>query len=263
MINGGSSRRCSPNVVAPDGHGQTLACFRRHSMGSQNRGPLARPALCHPSPSTCWRRLRLWEDDELCLHIWRPFLRQLDTQGRPKWGGCFVDGILLPPKGRRRRRQNQAQQRHKVGGSVDGQGIALGSTLHVASLAEVTLEQLPLAAISVLRQHDGRPRHKPKRVIADRAYNKPPIAHPTAGQRDQAGLSRLQKQTQLFPPPTPRMDVLCDGTASVGRSNARLPGWRASAVLLCVTTDTRSCIKPSSASFAFRSPSGPYETTSR
>lgn len=150
-----------------------------------------------------------------------------------------------------------------MGGSGRRPGHFLASTLHGASPAELTLVERTLAAISVPRQNDGRPLHKPQRVIADRAYDKPPIAHPTAGQRDQAGLSRLQKQTQVFPPPTPRMDVLRDGTASVGRSNARLPGWRASAVLLCVTTDTRSCIKPSSASFAFRSPSGPYETTSR
>jgi transposase len=53
--------------------------------------------------------------------------------------------------------------------AVDGQGIALGSTLHSASPAEATLVEGTLATISVPRQHGGRPRQKPQRVIAERA----------------------------------------------------------------------------------------------
>ncbi len=33
----------------------------------------------YPSPSTCWRRLRRWEEKELWLKIWRIFLLQLDA----------------------------------------------------------------------------------------------------------------------------------------------------------------------------------------
>jgi transposase len=58
---------------------------------------------------------------------------------------------------------------------VDGQGIPLGSTLHSASPAEVTLVEGTLAVISVPRQHGGRPRQKPERVIADRAYDSDPL----------------------------------------------------------------------------------------
>ena len=53
--------------------------------------------------------------------------------------------------------------------AIDGRGIALGSTLHSASPAEATLVEGTLATISVPRQHGGRPRQKPQRVIAERA----------------------------------------------------------------------------------------------
>src|SRR3954469_22829497 len=36
----------------------------------------------YPSPSTCWRRLRLWEEDGTWLKIWRQFLNELDQKGR-------------------------------------------------------------------------------------------------------------------------------------------------------------------------------------
>jgi transposase len=53
---------------------------------------------CYPSPSTCWRRLRLWEEDDVWLDIWRAFLRRLDAQGRLQWQECFADGSFAPAK---------------------------------------------------------------------------------------------------------------------------------------------------------------------
>jgi transposase len=58
---------------------------------------------------------------------------------------------------------------------VDGAGVPLGSTLHSASPAEVTLVESTLAAIAVPRAHGGRPRWKPRRLIADRAYDSDPL----------------------------------------------------------------------------------------
>jgi transposase len=34
-----------------------------------------------PSPSTCWRRLREWEEQDVWLDAWRAFLGQLDEHG--------------------------------------------------------------------------------------------------------------------------------------------------------------------------------------
>ena len=54
---------------------------------------------------------------------------------------------------------------------VDGEGIPLGSTLTSASPAEVTLAESTLEAIKVPRRGRGRPKKRPKRLIADRGYD--------------------------------------------------------------------------------------------
>ena len=59
---------------------------------------------------------------------------------------------------------------------VDGRGLPLGNYLHSASPAEVKLAETTLATIRVGRSHHaGRPRQKPMRVIADKAYDSDPL----------------------------------------------------------------------------------------
>src|SRR6202007_2092432 len=59
---------------------------------------------------------------------------------------------------------------------VDGAGVPLGDHLHSASPAEVRLAETNPAAIRVARRHRaGRPRQKPVRVIADKAYDSDPL----------------------------------------------------------------------------------------
>jgi transposase len=59
---------------------------------------------------------------------------------------------------------------------VDGRGVPLGNSLHSASPGEVTLAETTLATIRVGRRHHaGRPRQKPVRVIADKAYDSDPL----------------------------------------------------------------------------------------
>jgi len=57
---------------------------------------------------------------------------------------------------------------------VDGAGVPLGIQLGSASPAEVKLAESTLAQISV-PQKRGRPRKRPLRVIADRAYDSDPL----------------------------------------------------------------------------------------
>jgi transposase len=52
----------------------------------------------YPSPSTCWRRLRDWEEQDVWLDIWRKFLGELDEQGRLDWEETFADGSFAPAK---------------------------------------------------------------------------------------------------------------------------------------------------------------------
>ena len=56
----------------------------------------------------------------------------------------------------------------------DGEGVPLGVRLESASPAEVTLADATLAEVRVPRAK-GRPRQRPKRVIADRGYDSDPL----------------------------------------------------------------------------------------
>jgi len=52
----------------------------------------------YPSPSTCWRRLQLWEEQDVWLDVWRQFLAELDARGQLDWSESFVDGSFAPAK---------------------------------------------------------------------------------------------------------------------------------------------------------------------
>ncbi len=58
---------------------------------------------------------------------------------------------------------------------VDGQGVPLGIHLGSASPAEVKLLEPTLTTIAVPRAGRGRPRQKPQRLIADKAYDSDPL----------------------------------------------------------------------------------------
>src|SRR5208282_6519227 len=59
---------------------------------------------------------------------------------------------------------------------VDGQGVPLGKHLGSASPAEVKLAEITLASIRVPNPcRCGRPRQKPQRLIADKAYDSDPL----------------------------------------------------------------------------------------
>lgn len=52
----------------------------------------------YPSPSTCWRRLRDWEEKDVWLTIWRTFLGELNRKGRLDWSEAFIDGSFAAAK---------------------------------------------------------------------------------------------------------------------------------------------------------------------
>jgi transposase len=54
---------------------------------------------------------------------------------------------------------------------VDGAGLPLGVHLSPANCAEVRLAETTLAQVAVPRAGSGRPKQKPDRIIADRAYD--------------------------------------------------------------------------------------------
>lgn len=58
---------------------------------------------------------------------------------------------------------------------VDGKGIPLGVRIVSATPAEVTLAEETLKSIRVPRKGRGRPKQKPKRVVADKGYDSGPL----------------------------------------------------------------------------------------
>jgi hypothetical protein len=52
----------------------------------------------YPSPSTCWRRLKQWEEEGIWLNAWRTLLGALDAEGLLKWDEAFLDGSFAPGK---------------------------------------------------------------------------------------------------------------------------------------------------------------------
>src|ERR1017187_6357258 len=100
----------------------------------------------YPHPSTCWRRLRDWEEQGIWLKVWRAFLSELNERRQLKWSESFLDGSFAPPK------KGAAESEKQSGGKgtkwmvvVDGRGVPLGDYLHSASPAEVRLAETTLA----------------------------------------------------------------------------------------------------------------------
>jgi transposase len=52
----------------------------------------------YPHPSTCWRRLRDWEEQGVWLNIWRVFLSELNEREQLDWSESFLDGSFAPAK---------------------------------------------------------------------------------------------------------------------------------------------------------------------
>ena len=52
----------------------------------------------YPSPSTVWRRLRDWEEDEVWDNIWFAFILKLDEKAELRWAETFMDGAFAPAK---------------------------------------------------------------------------------------------------------------------------------------------------------------------
>jgi transposase len=52
----------------------------------------------YPSPSTCWRRLRDWEERGIWEAAWRALLAELDEQQHLGWEEVFTDATFTAAK---------------------------------------------------------------------------------------------------------------------------------------------------------------------
>jgi transposase len=68
-----------------------------------------------PHPSTCWRRLRDWEERGVWLQIWRAFLSELNERQQLKWSESFLDGSFAPAKKGARKSEEPSGARGRSG----------------------------------------------------------------------------------------------------------------------------------------------------
>jgi len=79
-----------------------------------------------PSPATCWRRLRDWEEQGVWLTIWRAFLAELNQREQLDWSESFLDGSFAPAKKGAAKSENQAGQGYEVDGGGRRRGCSFG-----------------------------------------------------------------------------------------------------------------------------------------
>ena len=50
------------------------------------------------SPTTCWRRLKEWEEAGVWEMLWRVILATLQAEQKLDWAQAFLDGSFVPAK---------------------------------------------------------------------------------------------------------------------------------------------------------------------
>jgi len=125
------------------------------------------------SATTCWRRLRQWEEDGTLLELWRAFLGLVERCREGALGRVLHRRELRP-----RERGGAGVGKTKRGKGtkwmvlVDGAGTPLGLHLDSASPSERKILEATLNTVAVRWVHRaGRPRRYPDRLIADRGYD--------------------------------------------------------------------------------------------
>jgi transposase len=123
---------------------------------------------------TCWRRLRAWYLAGVWDDIHHILLNHLRRAKRIDFSRFLVDAIHVRAVGGGSQTGPSPVDRRKPGSKMhvisDAQGVPLGSRLTAANVNEVT-ELIPLVdAVPAIAGRVGRPRRRPKKVQADRAY---------------------------------------------------------------------------------------------
>ena len=66
------------------------------------------------SSTTCWRRLKAWEEDGTWEKVWRGLLTLLDERENLDWGRVSLEGSFISAKKGTRGREDQARQGHQA-----------------------------------------------------------------------------------------------------------------------------------------------------
>ena len=130
------------------------------------------------SGMTCWRRLRDWQEAGVWEQLHRELLCRLHDVGQIDWGRAALDSASIPAKRGGEctgpnpvNRGRPGTKRHFLVDRRDIPPAALltAANVHDSRVFEELLERVP----PVKRRRAGRPRRRPEKVHADKAYDMP------------------------------------------------------------------------------------------
>lgn len=124
---------------------------------------------------TCWRRLRDWQAAGVWDRLHAELLARLRGADRINWARAVVDSSSVravhageqtgpSPVDRRKR----GSKHHVI---TDGQGVPLAEHVTAANRNDTTQLHRLVRAVPPVRGKRGRPRRRPKALLADRGYD--------------------------------------------------------------------------------------------
>src|SRR5215213_624919 len=127
------------------------------------------------SGSTCWRRLRDWEEAGVWEELHRVILDRLGKADEIDWSRASLDSASVPAKGGEKTGKNPTDRgkpgskRHLVS---DKNGVPLAVVLTAANIHDSTVFEEAVDAIEPIKgPREGRPRKRPEKLNADKGYN--------------------------------------------------------------------------------------------
>jgi len=130
------------------------------------------------SGSTCWRRLRDWQAARVWERLHATLLNWLGDEGKIDWSRASLDSLSVRAKRGGADTGRNPVDRGKRGSKyhlvVDRQGIPLGVGLSAANVHDGHLLEPLVDAIPPIvgpRGRPGRPRFRPAKLHADKAYD--------------------------------------------------------------------------------------------
>jgi len=148
------------------------------------------PEMGCGSGMTCWRRLRDWHQAGVWQTLHETLPAKLEAAHQIDWSRASVDSIFIRARGAKkgglragglrarrlarrlwtgaRQARSAITKRHQV---VDRNGLPLATVLSGANVADGKRLLAVVDAIPFVRGKRGRPRHRPEKVHADKAYD--------------------------------------------------------------------------------------------
>ena len=132
--------------------------------------------LGYGSGMTCWRRLRDWQRAGVWERIHLELLNRLHSNGRIDWSRASLDSASIAAKRGGDHTGPNPTDRGKPGTkrhvAVDRTGIPLAALITAANVHDSRAFEPLLDAIPpVRREREGRPRRRPEKMYADKAYD--------------------------------------------------------------------------------------------